>query len=29
MRVLSAPFVMMLLIWGLYVLAKPRKKKNG
>jgi len=26
MRVLLAPFVMMLCLWGLYALAKPRKK---
>jgi hypothetical protein len=29
MRVLSAPFIMALIVWGLYALAKPRKKKNG
>ena len=29
MRVLMAPFVMALVVWGLYALARPRKKNNG
>jgi hypothetical protein len=29
MRVLMAPFVMALVVWGLYALARPRKRNNG